>query len=208
MNRYIYIFLFICLFTIITFVLFESFGLSFDSVLQNTSSKVTAATISVLLLGVDVVLPIPSSIVMISNGVLFGVWAGGFLSVAGGLLSAVVGYFIGARSKRLAEKFSGSSDATAARTFLEKYGYMAVIVSRPIPVLAESVAIISGTSQLDFKKVVLGSLIGLVPICFVYSITGAYSTGFDSGVWALGLNMGVAALVWVLTRPRQKPKSL
>ncbi len=51
---------------------------------------------------------------MISNGVLFGVLWGGLLSVAGGLISAALGYYTGAKSKRLAAKFTGPADEARA----------------------------------------------------------------------------------------------
>ncbi len=204
MNRYLYIFGFICVFTIGTFLLFESLELTFESVLKNNISQTAAALISVALLGVDVVLPIPSSFVMISNGVLFGVGLGGMLSVIGGLISSGVGYWLGAKSKRLAARFTSGSEESQTKAFLERYGYLAVIASRPIPVLAESVSIISGTLGLDVKRVLGSSLLGLIPVSFIYSITGAYSTSFDSAAWAFVLNMGMAVLLWFVTRLRRK----
>jgi uncharacterized membrane protein YdjX (TVP38/TMEM64 family) len=200
MNRYVYIFLFLCLFTIAGFVLFEAAGLSFEGVLRGESSRVALAVAGVLLLGVDVLLPVPSSVVMIGNGVLFGAVAGGLLSVLGGLLSSALGYYLGARSGRLVAKFAGSRDEARARAFLEKYGYAAIVASRPIPVLAEAVAILSGSLGLRVGRVLLSSLAGLVPVSFVYSVTGAYSTGFDSAAWAFALNLGVAGLLWLVTR--------
>ena len=200
MNRYVYIFLFLCLFTIGGFVLFEAAGLSFEGVLRQGSSKAALAAAGVLLLGVDVLLPVPSSVVMIGNGVLFGVVAGGLLSVLGGLISSGLGYYLGARSGRLVARFTGKGDQARARAFLEKYGYAAIVASRPIPVLAEAVAIISGSLGLRLGRVLLSSLAGLVPVCFVYSVTGAYSTGLNSAAWAFVLNLGVAAILWLVTR--------
>ena len=207
MNRYIYIFLFLCAFTIAVFALFEESGLSFAGLLQNESSKTLLAFISLLILGLDVILPVPSSVVMVSNGVLLGALWGGVLSVAGGLLSAVLGYYIGVKSKRLAAKFTGPADEARAKAFLEKYGYAAIIASRPIPVLAESVAVISGTLNLRFGKVLLNSVIGLIPIAFVYSVTGAYSTSLDNAFWAFGLNIGVAGLFWLITWRKKAGKA-
>jgi uncharacterized membrane protein YdjX (TVP38/TMEM64 family) len=200
MNRYVYIFLFLCLFTIAGFVLFEATGLSFEGMLRNGTSKVALAVTGVLLLGVDVLLPVPSSVVMIGNGVLFGVVMGGLLSVLGGLISSGLGYYLGARSERLVAKFTGRADQARARAFVEKYGYAAIVASRPIPVLAEAVAIISGSLGLRLGRVLVSSLVGLVPVSFVYSVTGAYSTGLDSAAWAFALNLGVAGLLWLITR--------
>src|SRR4051812_39375973 len=120
MNRYLYIFLFLCVFTIATFALFEATGLTFEGLLQHNAATPMVALTSVLLLGVDVVLPIPSSVVMIGNGVLFGAWLGGLLSIVGGLVASVAGYWLGAKSKRLADKVSSPTDERRAKTFLEK----------------------------------------------------------------------------------------
>jgi uncharacterized membrane protein YdjX (TVP38/TMEM64 family) len=200
MNRYIYIFIFICFITITTFILFEATGFTFEGLLENKTSKPLLAFISVLLLGIDVILPIPSSFVMISNGVLFGFVAGGMLSVAGGLISSMVGYYIGSKGNQLARKFSSETDEAKARVFLERYGSIAIIASRPIPVLAESVSIISGTLNWTFKKVLFNSFIGLLPVSFVYSLTGAYSTSFNSAAIAFLINIGMAGLIWLITR--------
>jgi len=51
MNRYLYLFIFLCLFTIVTFTLFEAAGLSWDGMLKSTDSKLLLALISILLLG-------------------------------------------------------------------------------------------------------------------------------------------------------------
>lgn len=203
MNRYIYIFIFICFITITTFILFEASGFTFEGLLQNKTSKSLLAFISVVLLGIDVILPIPSSFIMISNGVLFGFLAGGVLSVVGGLISSTVGYFIGFKSNQLARKFSSEAEEAKARAFLEKYGSIAIIASRPIPVLAESVSIISGTLKWSFKKVLINSFIGLLPISFVYSLTGAYSTSFNSAGLAFLINVGMAGFIWLITRWRK-----
>jgi uncharacterized membrane protein YdjX (TVP38/TMEM64 family) len=200
MNRYIYIFIFICFITITTFILFEATGFTFEGLLENKTSKPLLAVISVLLLGIDVILPIPSSFVMISNGVLFGFMAGGILSVTGGLISSMIGYYIGSKGNKLARRFSSEAEEVKARRFLEKYGSIAIIASRPIPVLAESVSIISGTLNWSFKKVVFNSFVGLLPISFVYSLTGAYSTSFNSAAIAFLINIGMAGLIWLITR--------
>ena len=203
MNRYIYIFIFICFITITTFILFEASGFTFEGLLQNKTSKPLLAIISLLLLGIDVILPIPSSFIMISNGVLFGFLVGGILSLVGGLISSMVGYFIGYKSTRLAKRFSSVAEEAKARSFLEKYGSIAIIASRPIPVLAESVSIMSGTLQWSFRKILINSFIGLLPISFVYSLTGAYSTSFNSAGVAFLINIGMAGFIWLITRWRK-----
>lgn len=204
MNRYVYLFLFFCIFAIATFLLFDAAGITLDGWLKSRDSTFTLALVSVLLLGVDVVLPVPSSVVMLSNGVLFGFAFGGGLSVVGGLLSAAAGYWIGRKGQRLAQRFSTPTDQQRARGFLEKYGYLAVVISRPVPILAESVALLSGTLPLNFRKVLASALLGLLPVAFIYSFAGAYSTSFDNAGWAFLLNLAIAGLVWLATRGRKQ----
>jgi uncharacterized membrane protein YdjX (TVP38/TMEM64 family) len=199
MNRYIYIFLFLCVFTISVFAVFEAAGLSLEGLLENRDSQTTLALISVGILGIDVILPIPSSVVMIGNGLLFGFVWGALLSVTGGLISSILGYYIGKKAQALAKRFTSPAEEERARQFLEKYGYTAIIASRPIPVLAESVAIISGALHLSLRKVIISSIAGLLPISFIYSATGAYSASFDSGLWAFVLSIGMAALFWFIS---------
>jgi uncharacterized membrane protein YdjX (TVP38/TMEM64 family) len=205
MNRYIYIFICICLFTVLTFVVFETSGYSFEALLTNSSSKSWLALLSLLLLATDVLLPIPSSFIMVSNGALFNFLPGGLLSLAGGLLSCSAGYFIGLKAKGMINKYIPAFQQEQATRFLEKYGALAMIASRPIPVLAEAVAIMSGTLRWSFKNVFVYSLMGLVPICFIYSFTGAYSTSFDNAWLALLFNIGIALLLWFFTKNTKVP---
>lgn len=200
MNRYIFIFILICIFTVLTFILFEALGYSFESLLANDQSRPWLAFMSIVLLAIDVVLPVPSSFIMVSNGALFSFLPGGLLSLAGGMLSSTLGYFLGLKAKKLISSPSLSLQQAQALGFLEKYGAIAIIVSRPIPVLAEAIAIMSGTLKWPFKKVFIYSVIGLAPICFIYSFAGAYSTSFNNAWLALLFNISIALLLWLISR--------
>jgi hypothetical protein len=58
----------------------------------------------------------------------------------------------------------------------------------------------SGTLNWSYKKVLLNSFVGLLPVSFVYSLTGAYSTSFNSAAIAFLINIGMAGLIWLITR--------
>src|SRR4029079_1320667 len=62
---------------------------------------VLAASIGVGLLIADVVLPVPSSLVMVAHGALFGVWWGTTLSLLGSVGAAVFAFAIGRAGGRL-----------------------------------------------------------------------------------------------------------
>ncbi len=93
------------------------------------------------LLTIDILLPVPSSIVGTMLGARLG-FAGGFAATFAGLMiGQTVAY---AASRRLLRR--ESSDLPAAPTL------MAIFLSRPVPVLAEAMALAAGASKLRWSQ--------------------------------------------------------
>ncbi|MBK9451502.1 MAG: VTT domain-containing protein [Bacteroidetes bacterium] len=109
--------------------------------------KWVAALAGIGLLVADVVAPVPSSIIMFVNGVLFGVFLGSLLSILGGLGATLTGHWIGTKGEAAGKRWMGEMALDRARTFFQKHGLIALIVSRPIPILAEAISIIAGISR-------------------------------------------------------------
>jgi uncharacterized membrane protein YdjX (TVP38/TMEM64 family) len=65
-----------------------------------------AAALSLALLAGDVLLPVPSSGVMVANGTLFGPVGGSLLSLAGSELAALLGYWLCRRGGALLDRAS------------------------------------------------------------------------------------------------------
>src|ERR1044071_237326 len=64
-----------------------------------------AAVIGVSLLVADVVLPVPSSVIMIAHGALFGIWTGSLLSLAGSTGCSLAGFAIGRAGRETVRRF-------------------------------------------------------------------------------------------------------
>src|SRR5215210_9077073 len=62
---------------------------------------VLAASLGVGLLIADVLLPVPSSLVMVAHGALFGVLVGTLLSLLGSMGAAMFGFWLGRRGGSL-----------------------------------------------------------------------------------------------------------
>ncbi len=103
-----------------------------------------AAVVGVGLLVGDVVLPVPSSLVMLAHGALFGVGLGTLLSLLGTVGAAVAGVWIGRRSERLLGVPAG--ERRRAQDLVDRWGAVAVVATRPVPVLAEAVVIMAGAA--------------------------------------------------------------
>lgn len=159
-----------------------------------------AASLGVGLLVADVLLPVPSSLVMVAHGALFGVATGTLLSLTGGVGATLFGFAIGRRGGRVMERLVTPAERERANRLLQRWGALAIIVTRPVPMLAEAVAIMSGTSSLGWGRVAAASLAGSLPPALLYAITGASVANLQNTALVFGLVMLVAVAFWVFGR--------
>ena len=135
-----------------------------------------AASVSVSLLVVDVVLPVPSSLVMIANGSLFGLWLGGLLSLIGVIGAGTLEFVIGRRGDGFLGRVLSEEERARANRLLSKWGLVAIVVTRPVPILAETVVILSGASNVSYPRVLAALLIGSIPMVLLFAWIGAAAT--------------------------------
>lgn len=167
-----------------------------------------AACIGVALLALDIFLPVPATIVMITHGALFGVLLGTLFSLIGSQLAGWLGFYVGRRGDAFLERWIPAAERARADALLQQWGVLAVILSRPVPILSESVAIMAGTSSIGWLPFSLATLAGAVPAAFLYAYTGATAISFDSMVTIFGLVLLIAGFVWFVGRtfkPRNTP---
>ena len=88
-----------------------------------------------------VALPVPFSLVMVAHGALFGVAVGTtLLSVVGSTVAALVGFALGRRGGPLLTRLVPPEERVRADRLLTRWGTLAIIVTRPVPLLAETTA--------------------------------------------------------------------
>ena len=158
------------------------------------AASLPVAVLGVSLLVVDAVLPVASSAVMVLHGALFGIAAGTALSTCGSLGSLALAGWIGRRGQgRMAAVMAGGGPRVAE--LLERYGAAAVIVTRPVPLLAESVAVVAGAAGMAWWRLLLAGAAGIVPVSLLYALAGARSgRAGGAAVAAVVIALAVAAL--------------
>jgi uncharacterized membrane protein YdjX (TVP38/TMEM64 family) len=139
--------------------------------------------VGVCLLVADVAVPVPSSMVMVAHGALFGVEVGTLLSLVGSTGATLAGFAIGRVSEPLIVRFTKPEERAWANRILARWGALAIVVTRPIPLLAETVAILAGTSPLGWVRTTLAGLAGSLPAAVLYALAGAVTASFEN--WAL-----------------------
>ena len=131
-----------------------------------------AGFVSVLLLWSDVLLPIPSSLCMIANGMLFGLWGGAALSLVGGIGATLIAHYLGKYYQNYMKKGLSEQQEAESQIFLTKWGPFAIILTRPVPILSESVAILSGSLPISPALISSYAAIGHCVPCVLYAQIG------------------------------------
>ena len=155
------------------------------------------------LLAADVLLPVPSSIVSTAAGVLLGFWRGAAVVFAGMTAGCLLGYAVGSRSSAVARRIIGEDGLVRAADLVRRYGDWALVVCRPVPVLAEASVIFAGLAHAPFGRFVALTALANLGIAAGYSAMGAFSMRVESFLLAFagallvpGLAMGIARVVF------------
>lgn len=108
------------------------------------AARVPAAVVGVGLLIAVVALPVPSSVVMTAHGALFGVLLGTVLSLIGSVAAVLAAFGLGRAGGSFLDRFVPADERERADELLRARGAFAIVISRPLPILAETVAIAAG----------------------------------------------------------------
>ncbi|MEY2484249.1 MAG: hypothetical protein QOH88_3181 [Verrucomicrobiota bacterium] len=202
MKRYLMVMGGMILLFLALFFLVEALGvpLLVDPTPWLNQGGLWAAALGVGLLIADVLLPVPSSLVMVAHGALFGVAIGTLLSLLGSTGAAVFGFWIGRRGGKWLERLVPLDERDRANRLLERWGLLAVVVTRPIPLLAETVAIMAGASPLGWLGTTLAALAGSLPPALLYALTGASAGRFQNTTLMFLFVMVITGIIWMLGR--------
>ncbi len=174
-------------------------------VAQAESHRRATGLLLMLLLAVDIVLPVPSSLVSTACGMALGFFGGACASFVGMSLSAATGYGIGRALSRSAGRFIGQGESALLRTFHARYGVWMLLALRPVPVLAEASLLFSGLSRQPVPGVVAATALGNAAVSLVYAAVGAWGRRADAFLPALGVSLLLAGLLFrVLSRWRAR----
>jgi len=121
------------------------------------------------------IVPIPSEIVLLATGIIWGVFIGGVMGIIGSMAAALLCFYISKKGGRpIVKKFVGDKAIDLADNFIHKYGMGAIIVARFLPFIAfDPISYASGLVDMDVKKYSIGTLIGSIPRAFFYSWLGS-----------------------------------
>lgn len=126
------------------------------------------------LLALDLLLPIPSSIIGALLGGRLGFWAGGAWTFVGLAIGHSIGYALG----RL-------TPARWASQLPAAPSWIAVLLSRPVPVFAEALALAAGAERMPLAAFLGSAALG--DLIYAAALAADGAALLPEGTWGVGL---------------------
>lgn len=168
--------------------------------LVETTNTGMTAVIAISLLAVDVVLPIPSSIVSLATAGALGNWVGAVVIWIGMTLGCVIGVFVGRGIFGPMDRLiSGHDQRNHSQRAFKRLGWLTLILFRPVPVLAEASVLIAAARGMPFTPIVALTSLANIPVALLYGYFGARLLG-DVPFLHLMAGVGVLSLMCIALR--------
>jgi len=167
-----------------------------------TAPVLAAAEIGVL--AADILLPVPSSLVATLGGASLGVIAGTACAWLGMTLGSCAGWLLGR-----AAGIRGAVPVDAeTRAFVEakqcRYGPLVVVVTRPLPILAEAAALMAGSAGMPWRVFLAAAAPANLAMAFACSLAGSLGRDADSLQWVAVAALAVPAVVAAVVAVRRQ----
>lgn len=153
-----------------------------------------------VLLVVDILLPVPGTVVMAALGALYGPVVGAAIASAGSVASGLVAYGLCLRyGQKVAARIAGEEELARGGRLFDRYGGWIVAGSRWLPVLPEVVACTAGLVGMRVSMFVAALASGVIPLSAAYATLGYL--GRDAPVLTLCTSAALPIALWLLVRP-------
>lgn len=196
MKKYIFV---ICLFLAIPLIPFLLFGETMEGGveqwLHRQTNRPVVATAVVVFLTVDVLLPIPSSIVCTIAGSSLGPVVGTLISTLGMTLGALAGFGMGKMFGHVAaRRWTSEEERDRLNALVDRYGISILFLLRPVPLFAEGSLLFLGCTSMSWSRFFFATLPIHCALALLYALLGHYIPI----VWAAILSVVIAVTLSLL----------
>lgn len=139
--------------------------------LELSPGTVAAAVFS--LLASDILLPVPSSVVITFAGRMLGFWYGAGVAWCGMTAGAVLAFWlVRVFGRPLARRLSSDRELARTDALVSRWGVLVLVLARPVPVLAEASVLLMGTTQLGWWRFLIAVGLSNFGIAAAYAALG------------------------------------
>lgn len=158
-----------------------------------------AGFIIILLLVGDLLMSVPSSILMTLAGSVYGTVIGTVVGSVGSLLSSIIGFVVCRRfGGSITRRLISEKEIETMNKWFRRWGEGILILSRMLSMLPETMSCFAGLTRISFLRFRVLITIGTVPMAFFYSYFGSRSQTLAD--WSIPLILGVVVpgILWIL----------
>ncbi len=156
---------------------FLAFGARLDQMVARAidphPTPAVIAAMEVAVLAVDLLLPVPSSMVATLGGAELGVVTGTACAWLGLTIGAVAGWWLGRRAAGRALERLDPAERAALQRHEQRIGPLLIVLTRPLPLLAEAASLFAGGAGMRLREFFPAAAAGNFAIALAWSFVGA-----------------------------------
>jgi uncharacterized membrane protein YdjX (TVP38/TMEM64 family) len=154
------------------------------------------------LLALDIVLPVPSSLLATAIGAALGPWLGTLVNAAGLSLGCAAGLLLGRSGSPLARHILGGALFQRFAAASARNGIVLILICRAVPVLGEASIVVAGAGRAQFAPALAAAAAANFVIGAVYAFAGTAPLALAGGL-AIGLPIAAGLGAWLWLRRTQ-----
>lgn len=168
------------------------------------------AIIIVMILQIFLVV-FPSWLPMIVAVLAYGFWGGALISIAGVYCASTIAFYLGKwLGEDNLEKIMGKKKNKKVEYWVSEYGFWTIAIFRVSPFLSnDAISIIAGMLSMKYRKFILATLTGIIPLSFAIAYFGQDINTLKKGLyWIGGAGILIYGIyVFIDYRKRKKDRS-
>ena len=129
-------------------------------------------------------LVIPTILLMIVSTLAYGPVWGSIINFTAVIIASSVGYAIGKYlGLSFIERLVGEKTTKKITTFIENYGFWAVVITRINPFLSnDAISFVAGILKMNYWKFISATAVGITPLILLIAITGQNTDSLKTGL--------------------------
>jgi uncharacterized membrane protein YdjX (TVP38/TMEM64 family) len=198
--------------SLLILIIFGVWGDQFESLFSQEDTRLmleraasAAGPLGAALLVSDILLPIPTTVIIGAMGAVLGPVAGALWGWVGLNLAGWAGYGLarlgGVRWK---DRLLSPAEEKKFKGFFDRKGGLAVVLSRMLPVLPEVLSLMAGFYGMQPFRFGIAVALGSIPPALLFSWIGTTAT--EAPLTALLLLTGITGLLWLLFLRISQPR--
>jgi uncharacterized membrane protein YdjX (TVP38/TMEM64 family) len=149
----------------------------------------------IVLLVIAVMSPLPDALVIVAGGFFFGPVIGSLLTVIGQGLGAVIDFLLARRLGRNFVKSKFPKSASLIDRYSDRLGWQTVFLMRLFPTVSfDMLSYAAGVSRLSFRKYLIATVSGLIPLAVITTMLGHSVNLHSSRLAILSVGIGILSI--------------